>query len=322
MEIYPIKFTPILKERLWGGTRLGSVLGKQLPEGTIGESWELSGVPGDISEVANGPYRGLSLQQLIEAYGTELLGTEVLRRFGAEFPILIKFIDANRDLSIQLHPGDELARKRHNSFGKTEMWYVMEADPGAELIIGFNRDTNPEEYQEALNSGSLLELLHHEPVREGDAFFINSGKIHAIGAGILLAEIQQSSDVTYRVYDFGRVDAQGNPRELHTELALDAMDYSMKDDFRMPYSRTRNRNNKMVDSTYFKTAYMHRDTSGTVELEGRDSFTAYICVGGKAEFELGGHTVPLQRGETVLIPAAARNLFIETRGCQLLEVTL
>jgi mannose-6-phosphate isomerase len=202
------------------------------------------------------------------------------------------------------------------------MWYIMEADPGAELIIGFNRDTDQGEYQEALNSGTLLNLLHYEPVQEGDAFFINSGKIHAIGAGILLAEIQQSSDVTYRVYDFDRVDDLGNRRELHTEQALDAMDYKQRDDFRISYSRTRNRRNQMVESTYFKTGYLEQDISGTLDLKGRDSFTAYLCVGGRAEFVLGGQTVPVKRGETLLVPAAAGELFIETDGCQLLEVTL
>ena len=209
MELYPLKFTPILKERLWGGNKLATVLEKPTEGDRIGESWELSGVPGDISVVANGHYRGRTLKDLIAAYSRSLLGDRVLDLFGTDFPILVKFIDAREDLSIQLHPGDELARKRHGSFGKTEMWFVMEADPGSELIIGFNRDVSREEYQNALQAGRLLELLNYEPVGEGDTFFINSGKIHAIGGGILLAEIQQSSDVTYRVYDFDRDGSTG-----------------------------------------------------------------------------------------------------------------
>lgn len=321
MEVYPLKFTPVLKERIWGGTRLGTVLGKPIKGDRVGESWELSGVPGDISVVANGPYSGRTLEALIDTYPKALLGESVLQRFGADFPILIKFIDAREDLSIQLHPGDDLAQKRHNSFGKTEMWYIMEADPGSELIIGFNRDVSREEYQEALSSGKLLELLNYEPVREGDTFFINSGKIHAIGGGILLAEIQQSSDVTYRVYDFDRRDAGGNLRELHTDLALDAMDYKRRDDFRTGYSMERNRENIMVDSDYFRTSYLELDAAMDFEFKSRQSFRAYVCVGGSAELEVGGYSVPIHRGETVLLPAAAPGLRIATRECRLLEVT-
>ncbi|TNF76004.1 MAG: mannose-6-phosphate isomerase [Bacteroidetes bacterium] len=322
MELYPLKFTPILKERLWGGTRLGTDLDKPVQGDRVGESWELSGVPGDVSVVANGPYRGRTLEELIAAYPKALLGNAVLARFGTDFPILIKFIDAREDLSIQLHPGDELARKRHSSFGKTEMWYIMGADPGSELIIGFNRDVSRKEYQEALDSGRLLELLNYEPVGEGDTFFINSGKIHAIGGGILLAEIQQSSDVTYRVYDFDRRDAGGNLRELHTDMALDAMDYNKRDDFRIDYNRKKNRENTMVDSAYFRTSYLELDTSLTREFHSQESFRAYVCVGGSASLELGTHSVPIQRGETVLVPAAAAGLRIVTGKCRLLEVTL
>ena len=322
MELYPIKFTPILKDRLWGGRKLGSVLGKPVSGDRVGESWELSGVPGDVSKVANGPYSGRSLEDLIDSYPEALLGVEVLDRFGTDFPILIKFIDAREDLSIQLHPGDDLAQKRHNSFGKTEMWYIMDAEPGAELIIGFNRDVSREEYQGALGKGKLLELLHYEPVGEGSTYYINSGKIHAIGAGILLAEIQQSSDVTYRVYDFDRRDAEGNPRELHTDLALDAMDYAKRDDFRVGYSRKRNVPNSMVDSQYFKTTYLELDRSLTREFKTKDAFRAYVCVGGSASLELGAYSVPIEKGETALIPAAAPSLRILTEDCRLLEVTL
>ena len=322
MEIYPLKFDPILKERLWGGAKLGTVLGKAGASAGIGESWEISGVEGDVSVVANGPYSGMLLSDLILEHGPDLLGAPVMERFGSRFPILIKFIDAEKDLSIQLHPGDDLARKRHDSFGKTEMWYIMEADPGAELIIGFNRDTSGEEYTEALSSGNLLELLHYVPVQERDTFFINSGKIHAIGAGILLAEIQQTSDVTYRVYDFDRLDARGNPRELHTDLALEAMDYRQRDDFQVRYEKHRNQKNPMVDSAYFKTDYLEFDTSQTLHLTQRDSFTALVCVGGRADVLLAGQQVAVRRGETVLIPAAAESLSIQTSGCRFLEVTI
>lgn len=322
MELYPLKFNPILKDRLWGGTKLGTVLGKSIEGDWVGESWELSGVPGDISKVANGPYAGRTLEELIDTYRETLLGSEVLERFGTDFPILIKFIDAREDLSIQLHPGDELARERHNSFGKTEMWYIMDTEPGSELIIGFNRDVSREAYQDALASGKLLELLHYEPVRKGDAFFINSGKIHAIGAGILLAEIQQSSDVTYRVYDFDRKDAQGNPRELHTDLALDAMDYARRDDFRIAYPSEKNTAAPLVDSAYFKTSCLDLDSPLTREFTSQGSFRAYVCVDGRATLELGSYSVPIEKGETALLPAAAPELRIQTGGCRLLEVTL
>lgn len=321
MELYPLKFKPIFKERLWGGEKLREVLGKNFEGSEIGESWELSGVPGAVSVVDNGPYKGKSLNELIDSYADALLGANAVNRFGSEFPILIKFIDAKKDLSIQLHPGDELAQERHNSFGKTEMWYVMDADPGAELIIGFKRDISPEEYQKALSSKTLTEYLHYEPVRTGDSYFINSGKIHAIGAGILLAEIQQSSDVTYRVYDFDRRDAQGNLRDLHTDLALDAMDFEKKDDFKIRYSRQVNRENPMVSSEYFKTTYLELEADTAMDLKD-GSFTALVCVEGQAEIVLNSMAVPVEKGETVLIPAAATEVLLKSGHSCFLKVSL
>jgi mannose-6-phosphate isomerase len=233
--MYPLKFYPILKERLWGGTKLGDILGKPLQNTITGESWELSGVEGDVSVVSNGELAGTSLKDLISEDPDGILGRSVGDRFGKEFPILIKFIDAKQDLSIQLHPDDELARIRHNSFGKTEMWYIMDSDEDAQLIVGFKRTVTKEEYLESLKNDRLTDLLNYESVREGDAFLINPGKVHAIGAGTLLAEIQQTSDITYRVFDFNRRDKNGNLRELHTDLALDAIDFEKKDDFMIKY---------------------------------------------------------------------------------------
>ena len=322
MELYPLRFKPILKDRLWGGHKLRDVLGKKFKGTGVGESWELSGVDGDVSLIDNGPYRGKSLKELIQSHPGELLGKPVIDRFGKEFPILIKFIDAQKDLSIQLHPGDELAQERHNSFGKTEMWYVMDADPGAELIIGFKRDMSPEEYQQAMEEKSLPQYLHYEPVAAGDGFFINSGKIHAIGAGILLAEIQQSSDVTYRVYDFDRRDAQGNLRELHTELALDAMDFKKRDDFKIPYAQQKNRENLMVSSPYFKTSYLELDTQTRLSLPHGESFTVLICVDGAAEVVLNSWKIGIQKGETVLFPAAAAEVTVNTSESRFLKVSL
>lgn len=322
MELYPLRFKPILKERLWGGHKLRDVLEKNFEGTGIGESWELSGVEGDVSLIDNGPYKGKSLIELIEAYPIELLGKPVIEKFGREFPILIKFIDAQKDLSIQLHPGDELARARHNSFGKTEMWYVMDADPGAELIIGFKRDMSKEEYQQAMEEKSLPQYLHYEPVAAGDGFFINSGKIHAIGAGILLAEIQQSSDVTYRVYDFDRRDARGNLRELHTELALDAMDFKKRDDFKISYGKQKNQENQMVTSPYFNTSFLELDTQTRLSLSHDESFTVLVCVDGSAEVVLNSRKSQIKKGETLLLPAAAAEVMVNTSESRFLKVSL
>lgn len=322
MNLYPLKFTPILKERLWGGTKLKDVLNKNIESDITGESWELSGVEGDISEVANGPLKGTSLNQLISENSENLLGKSVVDRFGNDFPILIKFIDAKQDLSIQLHPNDELAKERHNSFGKTEMWYVMDADPGAKLIVGFNRDVEKSEYVKSLEEGTLESLMNYEEVTEGDTFFINTGKIHAIGAGVLLAEIQQTSDVTYRVFDFNRRDKEGNLRELHTELALDAMDYTKKDDFKVAYGAEKDTVNEMVESPYFKTNFIALSQPLKRDISAIDSFIIYMCVGGQASLSNESGDVMISKGETVLIPASSNEVSIDTDGAKLLEVTI
>ncbi|WP_373071995.1 type I phosphomannose isomerase catalytic subunit [Zeaxanthinibacter enoshimensis] len=322
MELYPLKFDPILKERIWGGTKLRDVLGKSITDEHTGESWEISAVDGDVSVVANGVHRGTSLSRLIEDSAEDLLGQSVVERFGKDFPILIKFIDAKKDLSVQLHPHDELARERHQSFGKTEMWYIMDADPGANLIVGFNRDLDKQTYKEYLQNDRLLELLNYEQVKEGDTFFINTGKVHAIGAGVLLAEIQQTSDITYRIYDFKRKDKNGNYRELHTELALDAIDYRKKDDFRVNYSQQPDAVNSMVNSPYFKTNFLHLNRDFALDLNERDAFTILMCVQGEASVTYKSESVSLQRGETVLLPAAIPGVTLETAGAKLLEVTI
>nr|WP_299001123.1 type I phosphomannose isomerase catalytic subunit [uncultured Allomuricauda sp.] len=320
--MYPLKFKPILKERLWGGTKLKDVLGKPIKSEITGESWELSGVDGDISIVAEGPLKGVSLSELIHKEKENLLGKSVVERFGMDFPILIKFIDAKKDLSIQLHPNDALAKERHNSFGKTEMWYIMDANPGAQLIVGFNKTVEKEEYVKSLEENTLLDLMNYENVKEGDTFFINTGKIHAIGAGVMLAEIQQTSDVTYRVFDFNRRDKDGNLRELHTEQALDAMDYEKKDDFKVMYSNQKNTHNCMVDSVYFKTNYLNIDRTMEVDVSSRDSFTIYLCVGGEVVVSNTAGSATLKRGETVLVPASSNSITIHSDKATLLEVSI
>lgn len=320
--MYPLKFQPILKERLWGGTKLREVLSKPIESEISGESWEISTVKGDVSIVANGPLAGASLQDLIDQEAEQLLGKSVVTRFGAEFPILIKFIDAKQDLSVQLHPNDDLAKERHDSFGKTEMWYIMDADPSANLIVGFNKDVAKEEYVKSLGNNTLLDLLNYEQVTEGDTFFINTGKIHAIGAGVLLAEIQQTSDITYRIFDFNRKDKNGNLRELHTDLALDAIDYSKKDDFRVTYVQEKNAANAMVNCPYFKTNFIHLTKDLSQDVSKRDSFTIYMCVGGEVIIENKFGEVRLQKGETTLIGANSTTIELKSSGAKLLEVTI
>lgn len=322
MKLYPFKFEPILKERLWGGTKLKEVLGKPITNDITGESWELSTVEGDVSIIANGELKGTSLKEIINNEAEALLGKSVLQRFGKEFPILIKFIDAKQDLSIQLHPNDELAKKRHNSFGKTEMWYVMDADEGANLIVGFNKDVTREEYSQSIEDNTLLDLMNYEPVKEGDTFFINTGKIHAIGAGVLLAEIQQTSDVTYRVFDFNRKDKDGNLRELHTDMALDAMDFKKKDDFKVSYHHEDNNPNEMVNCPYFKTKYIQLTKELKQDISNRDSFTIYMCVTGSVEISTETGKVVLNKGETALIPADSNSVQLNTTKAKILEVTL
>lgn len=322
MNLYPLKFYPILKERIWGGTKLGTLLGKELESGLIGESWELSGVAGDVSIVANGPFKGTTITDLINRFPEEILGKSVLERFGKEFPILIKFIDAQKDLSIQLHPDDELARKRHNSFGKTEMWYIMDADNEAELVIGFKEDISKETYVESLKNDTLTDLLNYENVSEGDAYFISAGKIHAIGAGILIAEIQQTSDQTYRVYDYNRKDAQGNLRELHTELSIDAISYARQDDFKISYGLETNVSNPIVNCPYFKTNFISLNKSIHFDVSDRDSFTIYMCIDGEILIENDFGSILIKKGETVLVPAITSHILLCAEHAKLLEITI
>ncbi len=320
-QLYPLKFEPILKEKIWGGQKLNSHFGKKSDSKQLGESWEISTVPGDISVVSNGDLKGKSLQTLINDYTAEVLGEKNLKRFGTQFPLLIKFIDAKEDLSIQLHPGDALAKKRHNSFGKTEMWYVMQADTDANLIVGFNKAMDKATYLEHLNSKTLTQILNFDKVKEGDTYFIEAGRVHAIGAGVLLAEIQQTSDVTYRVYDWDRVDANGNERELHNDIAIDAFKFDLKNDFRVSYSKDKNTSNAMVACPFFTTNYIDLDTE-IIKTNSQDSFVIYMCVSGEVEVLTTNHIIKLVQGETVLIPAALKTYALQSNNAKLLEVYL
>jgi len=221
--LYPLKFKTIFKDKIWGGQKIKTYLHKDFsPLPNCGETWEISGVKSDVSVVNGGALDGETLADLLEQFKGELVGEKVYAHFGNIFPLLVKFIDANDDLSIQVHPNDELAKKRHNSFGKTEMWYVIESDPGSTLISGFNKEMTQQEYLDKLNSGHIMDILNRENANAGDVFFLPAGRVHTIGKGLLVAEIQQTSDITYRIYDFDRVDANGHKRELHTQEALAA----------------------------------------------------------------------------------------------------
>ena len=319
---YPIKFEPILKEKIWGGEKLVTLLNKQSIKKKIGESWEISDIKGDMSRVANGSLRGKSLQDLMVGFRGDLLGKKVFNKFSYNFPLLIKFIDAKEALSIQLHPHDSLAKKRHDSFGKTEMWYVMQADKGSNLIVGFKKDSDKGTYLEHLKKKSLLKILNVDKVKKGDVYFIPTGRVHAIGAGVMLAEIQQTSDITYRVYDWDRQDKYGNYRDLHTEEALDAIDYKSLPDYKTPYKKENNKRTDLVDCKYFTTNYLPiLAKKVTIDHSDKDSFVIYMCVHGSVEFNCNGNKTTLAKGETVLMPAILKKFSIYAKNkAELLEV--
>jgi len=319
--LYPLKFKPLLKERIWGGRTLQTAMGKRLPEGAkIGESWEISAVPGDISVVGNGKLRGNDLRELIEVYMGELVGERVFERFGLDFPLLIKLIDAQDVLSVQVHPNDELAAARHGSFGKTEMWYVVDCEPGASLYVGFRPGVTREKYLAAVSNGTLPELLNKIDVHPGDAFFIPAGTIHAIGRGILIAEIQQTSDITYRVYDWDRVDDKGQPRQLHTALAVDAIDFDPKGRLTATRAPETGKAVNLVECPYFTTNVIALDGRMECDYSHLDSFVIYMCLEGAFSIVAAdGASEKVKRGESVLLPAENAGVTLEG-WARLLEV--
>lgn len=318
--LYALKFEPILKEKVWGGSKLKGYVGKDSAMPNIGESWELSGVSGNISVVANGPLRGQDLNSLLAEYPEQLLGKRLHQKHGPVFPLLFKFIDAKLDLSVQVHPADEYAQKHHNSFGKTEMWYIMQADPGAELIVDFKQPLTREEYQRALENKQLASVLNYHKVTAGDAYYIAPGTIHAICGGVLLAEIQQTSDITYRVYDWDRPGTDGKMRELHTQQALDVLNFDAPNDQQLDYDRIEDQSNTVCKSEFFDTRYLKLNREMVQDLRSVDSFVVYMCVSGAVALELDGHITILNTGQTALIPALTKEIVIKTDGAELLEV--
>lgn len=316
-QMYPLQFEPILKERIWGGEKLKTILNKPITSKITGESWELSTVEGDVSVVANGELKGKSLMELIDESPNEILGTEVYKRFGKQFPLLFKYLDAREDLSIQVHPNDKLAKERHNSFGKTEMWFVTQADADARIIVGFKENSSKEEYLKHLNDKTLVSILDTVKAKPGDVFFLETGTVHAIGAGLVVAEIQQTSDITYRLYDFDRKDAQGNTRELHVDLALDAINYD-KVDTQKKYETKTNTSNVVVDCPYFTTNFLPLEDKLEVSKSGA-SFTVYMCIEGSFEIEYSGFKQTYIKGDTILVPAEI-NAFILNGNASILEI--
>jgi len=310
--LYPLTFFPVLKPVLWGGEKICSFKGIKPIQNGIGESWEISHVNNNVSIVANGHLKGRFLDDLTEIYGSELVGKKVYERFGKSFPLLIKFIDAKEALSIQVHPDDTLSKERHNSFGKTEMWYVLDAAPGAFLYSGFAKQLNPEEYVKSVENNSFTGMLAKHDVHPGDVFFLPAGRVHAIGAGCFIVEIQQTSDITYRIYDFNRKDAQGNPRELHTELAKDAIDYKIYSDYKLKYTPTPNTILPLIDCPYFTTALINANENRTIDLMGRDSFSIYICMQGELSItDDANNNIVMHQGQTILIPATTKYITLK-----------
>jgi mannose-6-phosphate isomerase len=316
-----LKFEPILKDKIWGGEKLATLLNKQSARKDIGESWEISDVEGDTSIVVNGELKGQNLKQLIAEFKADLVGEKIYTHFGEKFPLLIKFIDAKEALSIQLHPHDDLAKKRHNSFGKTEMWYVMQADDKANLIVGFQKEVTSKEYIEHLENKTLLHILNVDEVENGDVYFIPTGRVHAIGAGVLLAEIQQTSDITYRVYDWDRPNPDGTFRDLHTEEAIDAIDYSAQNSYKTVYSKEQNKASEIVSCPYFTTNVLPINGEIFINHEEKDSFVIYMCVAGNVEVKYQNQIEKLQMGETILIPNCIQNISVSSEEkSELLEV--
>jgi mannose-6-phosphate isomerase len=314
-DLYPLKFKTIFKEKIWGGQKIKTLLGKDFGElANCGETWEISGVKGNVSVVKEGPLEGRQLQSLVEEYKDKLVGGKSYEKYGNEFPLLVKFIDANDDLSVQVHPDDALAARRHDSYGKTEMWYIFQADDGAKLNSGFNRPLTREQYLEYFRQGKLMDILNIEDVRKDDVYFLPAGRVHFIGKGCLLAEIQQSSDVTYRMYDFDRTDNSGNKRQLHTEESLDAIDFSYYDKYKTPYVDKTNEIVPLVSCKYFITNKLHYTQALDRDHSELDSFVIYVCMEGALSMKYGKGVIEITKGDAVLVPANIDEITMVPKG--------
>jgi mannose-6-phosphate isomerase len=303
-ELYPLKFTPVFKDKIWGGSKIRTELGLDFsPLPNCGEVWVLSGVNENISVVSNGFLEGNELNELIEIYMGDLVGDAIYERFGNEFPLLIKFIDANDYLSIQVHPDDDLAAKRKIGYGKSEMWYILQADKNAGLISGFNQKINKESYINHLENKTLKQILNIEKVKQDDVFYIPAGRVHALGPGLLLAEIQQTSDTTYRIYDWDRMDEKGNSRQLHTTEALDAIDFAYHSSYRTDYNPQNNKTVSLLETPFFTSNILNFNQKINKNYEELDSFVIYVCIEGMGELHYDNKKIDFKKGEVILLPA-------------------
>lgn len=322
MNLYPLKFTPIFKEKIWGGNKLGSLLNKDCNKNIkTGESWEISAIEDEVSVVSNGFLKDNSLEELIEIYMGDLVGDKVYDEFGIEFPLLIKYIDAKEDLSIQVHPDNALAKQRHKAYGKTEMWYVIQADLKSQVSIGFNKEVEKLEYLQHVEGGKIEDLLSKENIQEGECYIIPAGKVHTIGKGSLVAEIQQTSDITYRIFDYNRKDNEGNTRELHTQLATEAIDYSYEKKHRIDYTIEANKSNDLLKTEYFTSKILEFDKQIDLEYYHLDSFKIFMSIEGEYDIIYDEQKMHVTKGETILIPASMTNFSISPKGeAKILEI--
>ncbi len=308
----PLKFNALLKSTLWGGDKIIPFKNLDIQQENVGESWEISGVKDNETIVADGPYAGKKLNELVEELKGKLVGEDNYQRFGNEFPLLIKFIDARQDLSIQVHPTDEIAKMQGKERGKTEMWYLMDSDKDATLLCGLKKKITPEEYAQMVENDTIVDAIDRYEVKEGDCFFLPAGRIHAIGTGCFLAEIQQTSDVTYRIYDFKRKDKNGNYRQLHTKEAAECINYNVESNYRTDYTPVKNQGVSLVQCPYFNTAVYDLDEPMTIDYSELDSFVILIGVKGNATItDNEGNTFTLQAGESVLVPATTETLKVD-----------
>lgn len=307
LEKSPIVFAPYLKSVIWGGNKICQLKNIAQPEPNIGESWEISAVPGHESVVSEGTYKGMNLLELIDRFGAELLGKKVMDRYNGKFPLLIKLIDAADNLSVQVHPDDALAQKRHNSLGKTEMWYIMQSDNGAKIYAGLNTEMTADDYVKRVAEGTFAETLAAHSSAPDDVFFLPAGRVHAIGAGNLLAEIQESSDITYRIYDYDRRDAAGNPRELHTEQAKDAIDYTVYSEYKNAPVPADVVDCEIVKCDHFTTDRILLNGELSFDLDNT-SFTILMCLDGEVSVKCHDGEMTISTGTTVLIPANVDNI--------------
>jgi len=303
--LYPLKFTPIYKEKIWGGQKLNTILNKDIPtDKKIGESWELSAVQDNISVVANGNLKGNTLQEIIEIFMSDMVGEKIYQKYGIEFPLLIKFIDASDILSVQVHPGDKIAKERHKAYGKNEIWYIMDTEKEAELILGFNQELDKNTFKQKLNNKELKDILHFQKIQKDEVYYIPAGRVHSIGKGTLLAEIQQTSDITYRIYDWDRTDNKGNSRELHIDLALDVIDYKKIKNLKSNYENKVNISNKVEETPFFTINKIPLDKKLNKDYNDIDSFVIYMILDGEIEItDENNNSVKATKGETILIPA-------------------